>query len=332
MKELFLLLVSLGNILHIKIIESNDTEDSPKGVSQMNSLVFSVKNSSLNITTPLDINYDEKYTIIDFQNDLLNSKKLIIKRLILNFENKNVFFISKAEELTFQSCELGGVKYLSDYDYYSDIFRSCKKNYISNCTLLDITLYEKSKYALLEEIQSNINKTLEELQLRYVYGFKNVFTKLLNFEKLKILDFNLSKSIEILGISKYSFTSVEYGIFNRIPNLKNLRFRSCLLNLNLHLIFGAISLDRIIDYIYICDSEISGKDIKYISTLKVKVFILIHTKNTLSEIYNNLCDDVIKQTLDGLKIKVNVKKSEADNFDKNKFLRFFGGLKYFDVE
>ncbi|TBT97102.1 hypothetical protein CWI37_2500p0010 [Hamiltosporidium tvaerminnensis] len=137
MKELFLLLVSLGNILHIKIIESNDTEYSPKGVSQMNYLVSSVKNSSLNTTsTPLDINYDEKYTIIDFQNDLLNSKKLIIKRLILNFENKNVFFISKAEELTFQSCELGGVKYLSDYDYYSDIFRSCKKNYISNCTFV----------------------------------------------------------------------------------------------------------------------------------------------------------------------------------------------------
>ncbi|TBU01354.1 hypothetical protein CWI36_1363p0020 [Hamiltosporidium magnivora] len=254
MKELFLLLVSLGNILHIKIIESNDTEYSPKGVSQMNYLVSSVKNSSLNTTSsiitvlsyiskielklaPLDINYDEKYTIIDFQNDLLNSKKIIIKRLILNFENKNVFFISKAEELTFQSCELGGVKYLSDYDYYSDIFRSCKKNYISNCT--------------------------------YKY---------------------------------YPFTSVEYGIFNRIPNLKNLCFRSFLLNLNLHLIFGAIYPDSIIDGIYICDSEISGEDIKYISTLKVKVLILIHTKNTLSEVSNNLCDDVIKQTSDGLKI------------------------------
>ncbi|TBU03225.1 hypothetical protein CWI37_0331p0010 [Hamiltosporidium tvaerminnensis] len=213
--------------------------------------------------------------------------------------------------------------------------RKCRSVYLHHAIhqrLLDITLYEKSKYALLEEIQSNINKTLEELQLRYAYGFKNVFTKLLNFEKLKILDFNLSKSIEILGISKYPFTSVEYGIFNRIPNLKNLRFRSCLLNLNLHLIFGAIYPDSIIDGIYICDSEISGEDIKYISTLKVKALILIHTKNALSEVSNNLCDDVIKQTLDGLKIKVNVKKSEADNFDKNKFLRFFGGLKYFDVE
>ncbi|TBU17628.1 hypothetical protein CWI38_0279p0030 [Hamiltosporidium tvaerminnensis] len=88
----------------------------------------------------------------------------------------------------------------------------------------------------------------------------------------------------------------------KIPNLKNLRFRSCLLNLNLHLIFGAIYPDSIIDGIYICDSEISGKDIKYISTLKVKALILIHTKNTLSEVSNNLCDDVIKQTSDGLKI------------------------------
>ncbi|TBU00953.1 putative DDE endonuclease, partial [Hamiltosporidium magnivora] len=126
---------------------------------------------------------------------------------------------------------------------------------------------------------------------------------------------NLSETIKTLKIYHYTFASGEYQIFNIIQNLKSLHLRNCSLFSKLELILGTFSAEKIIECIHIENSDIGEDDIKYISTLRIQYLILINTKNNLSKIYYNLCNEVIRQSLVRLKI---LYQKDENNFDISK--------------
>ncbi|TBU07913.1 hypothetical protein CWI36_0208p0020 [Hamiltosporidium magnivora] len=133
----------------------------------------------------------------------------------------------------------------------------------------------------------------------------------------------LSKTLVTLKIRDYKFTPLEYKIFKRIPNLKNLKIRFSTFDSFLPLIIGVLPSARVIASLHIESSPMRKDDIKYISSLKIKALILIKTKNTLSKIYHNLCNEVIKVTLVELKIEPS---NNNEDFTENQFLNYFERL------
>ncbi|TBU08759.1 hypothetical protein CWI36_0100p0010, partial [Hamiltosporidium magnivora] len=133
-----------------------------------------------------------------------------------------------------------------------------------------------------------------------------------------------SKTIEVFRICDYSILSKEYGIFSKVSNLKSLHLHSSILYSKLHLIFGTLSQDRIIECIHIENSNVSESDIRYISTLKIRSLILINTQSGLLKVFYNLKNEIIKETLVNLNIAF---EEDATIVEKNIFLDFFFGLK-----
>ncbi|TBU08324.1 hypothetical protein CWI36_0153p0020 [Hamiltosporidium magnivora] len=102
----------------------------------------------------------------------------------------------------------------------------------------------------------------------------------------------LSKILKILKICFYTFYSDEYGIFDNILNLNVCVF---------------INLKYFQNYNHQCisieNSMLCVDDIKYLCTLRIKFLVLFDTENTFLEIYNNLSNEVLKETSIFLKVK-----------------------------
>ncbi|TBU03955.1 hypothetical protein CWI39_0878p0010 [Hamiltosporidium magnivora] len=218
--------------------------------------------------------------------------------------------------------------------FFSNLHESCGLKVLN----VDIGFHLLPHFIKL--LASNIANTVEELFVSSKMLHETVFSKILKFPNLKILDlvnFKIpkesllqlyisppSKTIEVFRICDYSILSKEYGIFSKVSNLKSLHLHSSILYSKLHLIFGTFSQDRIIECIHIENSNVSESDIRYISTLKIRSLILINTQSGLLKVFYNLKNEIIKETLVNLNIAF---EEDATIVEKNIFLDFFFGLK-----
>ncbi|TBU01623.1 hypothetical protein CWI36_1299p0010 [Hamiltosporidium magnivora] len=209
---------------------------------------------------------------------------------------------------------------------------------------LNASVYLSLENDFCKLIESNIFNSIEEICIHSNEGNRFIFDRLLTLNQLKTLDLRflsipnkslielyrskLIETIQTLKIGDYTFDIEEYDIFCKMPKLVNLVFYKVSFDSNFKLIFGLISPDRIIGSIHIEYCSLSEDDLRYISKLKISSLILIHTQKNLLQIYYNLIEGVIKDTLVMLKI---YDETETDVTAVNLYLAKFVKLEIFIV-
>ncbi|KAK1349237.1 hypothetical protein LUQ84_001419 [Hamiltosporidium tvaerminnensis] len=209
---------------------------------------------------------------------------------------------------------------------------------------LNASVYLSLENDFCKLIESNIFNSIEEICIHSNEGNRFIFDRLLTLNQLKTLDLRflsipnkslielyrskLIETIQTLKIGDYTFDIEEYDIFCKMPKLVNLVFYKVSFDSNFKLIFGLISPDRIIGSIHIEYCSLSEDDLRYISKLKISSLILIHTQKNLLQIYYNLIEGVIRDTLVMLKI---YDETETNVAAVNLYLAKFVKLEIFIV-